>query len=160
MYLDVVNKCNIFLLVLLLRMLRNSVKLYILVIFALLMLIGVWKWIIADQNETCYEILGVDVNANRNEIQLAFKTKAMQVWKSKPDLKEIDKSKFKFVWECFNVLSNDNKRSIYDSNGHNITSIQLPQFDQHLFDAMLRPGRTDKYPKYTPIIDKGSKTDL
>ena len=61
-----------------------------------------------------YQILGVERNANKEDIKKAFRKLAH---KYHPDKKAGDESKFKEVNEAYQVLSNDQKRSEYDTYG-------------------------------------------
>jgi len=61
-----------------------------------------------------YKILGVEKTASQDDIKKAFRKLAH---KYHPDKKEGDESKFKEVNEAYSVLSNEKKRSEYDSYG-------------------------------------------
>ena len=61
-----------------------------------------------------YEVLGVDKNASADEIKSAYRKKAKQFH---PDLNKDDPKaaeKFKEAQEAYSVLSDDNKRKMYD----------------------------------------------
>jgi len=64
-----------------------------------------------------YEILGVEKTANQEKIKSAFRTLAR---KYHPDVnKESDaEERFKEINEAFMVLSDEEKRSVYDRFGH------------------------------------------
>lgn len=65
-----------------------------------------------------YEILGVSKNATKDEIKSAFRKLAM---KYHPDRTKGDKEseeKFKEIAEAYEVLSDDEKRKMYDTYGH------------------------------------------
>lgn len=61
-----------------------------------------------------YQVLGVDKSANKEEIKKAFRKLAH---KYHPDKKTGDEAKFKEVNEAYQILSNDKKRSEYDTYG-------------------------------------------
>ena len=67
-----------------------------------------------------YEVLGVDKNANADEIKKAFRNLALQYH---PDRVSHDKKKeaeerFKEISEAYEILSDPQKRSNYDQYGH------------------------------------------
>lgn len=61
-----------------------------------------------------YDVLGVEKNASKDEIKKAFRKLAH---KYHPDKKDGDEAKFKEINEAYGVLSDDKKRSEYDSYG-------------------------------------------
>ncbi|TAJ15469.1 molecular chaperone DnaJ [Patescibacteria group bacterium] len=61
-----------------------------------------------------YQLLGIDKKATKDEIKKAFRKLAHQYH---PDKKGGDEAKFKEVSEAYSVLSDDKKRSEYDSYG-------------------------------------------
>ena len=65
-----------------------------------------------------YEVLGVDKNATEADIKSAFRKKAKEFH---PDLNKDDPNaaeKFKEAQEAYSVLSDENKRKMYDQYGH------------------------------------------
>lgn len=65
-----------------------------------------------------YEILGVARDAGKPELKKAYRKQAIKYHPDKnPDNKEAE-DKFKEASEAYEVLSNDNKRQIYDQFGH------------------------------------------
>ena len=66
-----------------------------------------------------YEILGVSKDASPDEIKSAYRKLARQYH---PDVskepKEVAEEKFKEISEAYEVLSDANKRSLYDQYGH------------------------------------------
>ena len=72
----------------------------------------------AENKRDYYEILGVSKSADESEIKKAYRTLAK---KYHPDMNPNDKSaekNFKEVNEAYEVLSNPEKKSRYDSYGH------------------------------------------
>ncbi|MEI6296454.1 MAG: molecular chaperone DnaJ [bacterium] len=66
-----------------------------------------------------YKILGVEKNATKDEVKKAFHKLAH---KHHPDKKGGDEKKFKEINEAYQVLSDDSKRSQYDTYGSNAFS--------------------------------------
>jgi len=63
-----------------------------------------------------YEILGIDRNANPDQIKKAFRNKARHLH---PDNKDSgDEAAFKELAAAYEVLSDERKRSLYDRYGH------------------------------------------
>ncbi|MCL4350151.1 MAG: DnaJ domain-containing protein [Candidatus Thermoplasmatota archaeon] len=65
-----------------------------------------------------YSILGVEKTASQEEIKKAFKTLAKQ-WHPdvNPDKRQAAEEKFKEIGEAYEVLSDENKRRMYDQTG-------------------------------------------
>lgn len=75
-----------------------------------------------------YEVLGVGRNADEKEIKSAYRKLAR---KFHPDVNPNDKSaeaKFKEASEAYEVLSNPEKRSLYDNFGNNWDQVQQGGF--------------------------------
>lgn len=68
----------------------------------------------STMNKDYYKILGVEKNANKEEIKKAFRKLAH---KYHPDKKDGDEKKFKEVNEAYGILSDDKKRAQYDQFG-------------------------------------------
>src|SRR5574344_2153602 len=65
-----------------------------------------------------YEVLGVEKNADEATIKKAYRKLAMQFHPDKnPDNKEAEE-KFKEASEAYEVLSDKDKRQLYDQYGH------------------------------------------
>jgi molecular chaperone DnaJ len=72
----------------------------------------------ADKKRDYYDVLGIHKGASEQEIKTAFKKKAMQYH---PDRNEGDKGaeeKFKEVNEAYAILSDKEKKDLYDRYGH------------------------------------------
>lgn len=61
-----------------------------------------------------YQVLGVEKGASKDEIKKAFRKKAHQYH---PDKEGGDEAKFKEINEAYTILSDDKKRSQYDTYG-------------------------------------------
>jgi DnaJ family protein A protein 2 len=66
-----------------------------------------------EKDNKYYELLGVATNCSDNDIKKAFKKAAL---KNHPD-KGGDPEKFKEIKEAYEVLSNPEKRELYDKYG-------------------------------------------
>ena len=65
-----------------------------------------------------YDILGLDKNANEHEIKKAYKKMAVKWHPDKnPDNKDEAENKFKEISEAYHVLSDPEKKDIYDKYG-------------------------------------------
>ncbi|KAK0193963.1 hypothetical protein F5146DRAFT_1221500 [Armillaria mellea] len=64
-----------------------------------------------------YKLLGIDRNADENEIKKAYKKMALKYHPDRNGGSEEASKKFKQISEAFEVLSDKNKRAIYDQFG-------------------------------------------
>lgn len=70
-----------------------------------------------------YEILGVDKGASPDEIKTAYRKKAQE---THPD-KGGDADQFKAVQQAYEILSNPDKRALYDKNGRVKTEAEMEE---------------------------------
>ena len=71
----------------------------------------------ATQKKDYYEILGVSRKASQDEIKKAFRKYALKYHPDRNKSSEAQE-KFKEINEAYQVLSDPEKRSIYDQYGH------------------------------------------
>lgn len=88
-----------------------------------------------------YEILGISRQASVEEIKRAFRTKARHMH---PDNKHSgDEAAFKEIAEAYDVLGDDNKRSLYDRYGHEGVKGSAHSFDNFDFSSFAGFGIDD-----------------
>jgi DnaJ-class molecular chaperone len=89
-----------------------------------------------------YEVLGVERDANTDEIKRAYKRLAM---KYHPDKRSGDAEKFKEINQAHEILTDPDRRSHYDQFGTDEQQGGMPDMS-HVFEqmfSMVNPGRTD-----------------
>ena len=67
-----------------------------------------------NQTENLYNILEIKKDATQNEIRVAYKKLALQWHPDKNDDKIFAETKFKKICEAYTVLSNPDKKRLYD----------------------------------------------
>jgi molecular chaperone DnaJ len=65
-----------------------------------------------------YEILGVEKNANKDDLKKAYRKLAMQYHPDRNPGDKASEEKFKEAAEAYEILNNDDKRAKYDRFGH------------------------------------------
>jgi molecular chaperone DnaJ len=88
-----------------------------------------------------YEVLGVSRQSSAEEIKKAFRSRARNLH---PDNKHSgDEAAFKLLAEAYEVLSDENKRSLYDRYGHDGVKGAASGFDNVDFGAFAGFGIDD-----------------
>ncbi|KAF6027326.1 DNAJB6 [Bugula neritina] len=73
----------------------------------------------SSKNEDYYEVLGISRTATSAEIKKAYRKQALQWHPDKnPEKKEEAETRFKLIAEAYEILSDKEKRQIYDKYGH------------------------------------------
>ena len=72
----------------------------------------------ADNKRDYYEVLGVEKNADADQIKKAYRKKAMQFHPDRNPDDPTAEAKFKEAGEAYEVLSDPDKRARYDQYGH------------------------------------------
>ena len=112
-------------------------------------------------NKDYYEILGVPRDASQEDIKRAYRRLAMQYHPDRnPGNKEAEE-KFKEISEAYEVLSNPEKRRLYDQYGHAGLGNQRPDYSsftiedlfEHLSDIF---GESD--PFFSSFFSTGRRT--
>jgi molecular chaperone DnaJ len=117
-----------------------------------------------------YEVLGISGSASDNEIKKAYRKLAMKYHPDRnPDDKEAEES-FKEATEAYEVLSDDQKRQIYDAYGHEglkSRGYQGPDFEDifssfgDIFGDIFGFGRADgRRSRQGPIRGSDLRYDL
>ena len=117
-----------------------------------------------------YEVLGISRSASDNEIKKAYRKLAMKYHPDRnPDDKEAEES-FKEATEAYEVLSDDQKRQIYDAYGHEglkSRGYQGPDFEDifssfgDIFGDIFGFGRADgRRSRQGPIRGSDLRYDL
>jgi molecular chaperone DnaJ len=117
-----------------------------------------------------YEVLGISGSASDNEIKKAYRKLAMKYHPDRnPDDKEAEES-FKQATEAYEVLSDDQKRQIYDAYGHEglkSRGYQGPDFEDifssfgDIFGDIFGFGRADgRRSRQGPIRGSDLRYDL
>jgi molecular chaperone DnaJ len=88
----------------------------------------------AEAKRDYYEILGVDRNATQEELKAAYRRAALRYHPDRnPGDKEAEE-KFKEAAEAYSVLSDPQKRALYDRYGHEgLSGTPAPSFDPNVF---------------------------
>src|SRR5580704_6733305 len=71
------------------------------------------------QKRDCYEVLGVARDATGDQVKSAYRKAAMQFHPDRnPHDKHAAEDKFREASEAYSILSDAQKRSVYDQYGH------------------------------------------
>ncbi|MFX0074562.1 MAG: DnaJ domain-containing protein [Candidatus Hermodarchaeota archaeon] len=101
-----------------------------------------------DKDKNYYEILEVEKDASEEEIKLAYRRLAK---KFHPDLNQSDpnaKEKFIKLHEAYDILSDPQKRKIYDQAGYNPRNIDLSDLLWRYNSARIREFLRQMYSNY------------
>ena len=97
-----------------------------------------------------YEVLGLNRNANQEEIKKAYKKLAFEYHPDRNPGNPSAEERFKEINEAYQVLSNPEKRARYDSFGHMTNEGLFSDFEfsgnfndlfENLFDEVFNAGR-------------------
>jgi molecular chaperone DnaJ len=97
-----------------------------------------------------YEVLGLNRNANQEEIKKAYKKLAFEYHPDRNPGNPAAEERFKEINEAYQVLSNPEKRARYDSFGHMTNEGLFSDFEfsgnfndlfENLFDEVFNAGR-------------------
>ena len=108
---------------------------------------------INNSRKNLYSILEIDINASLDEIKKAYKKLAIKYHpdKSIAENRKENEEKFKMISEAYNILSNQDKRRIYDETGRvddidEILNFQERQKDMFsMFGNFMNPMSTIRF---------------
>src|ERR1035441_10912879 len=66
----------------------------------------------------CYEVLGVERSSDAEEIKMAYRKLALKYHPDKNPGDKAAEEKFKELGEAYEILSDPQKRALYDQHGH------------------------------------------
>ena len=111
---------------------------------------------------TYYQILNVSANADREEIKAAFKKLALKLHPDKNPNNPLAEEQFKRVNEAYQVLSNAQKRAMYDLRLQYGEQSPLPEYPQYptgdeeqSYQQYRRPPHSygKGRPRYAPSVE-------
>ncbi|XP_038999372.1 chaperone protein DnaJ-like isoform X2 [Hibiscus syriacus] len=95
-----------------------------------------------------YNVLGVKVDASTQDIKSAYRKLAMQwhpdKWTSTPSLLSEAKRKFQQIQEAYSVLSDQRKRTLYDSGLYDPDDEGLSDFMAEMISLMAQTREEEK----------------
>ena len=109
------------------------------------------------KNTSLYDVLHIDKTASENDIKKAYRKLAM---KHHPDKNPgCDDTMFKNILQAYEILSNPEKRSVYDETGH-IDNIDEMIKQRDLFNNIFNPFSSRNMVRFNPDINLTVRMDL
>lgn len=87
-----------------------------------------------EQKKDLYDILGIKENATQREIKDAYKKRAKE---THPDREGGDEEAFKEINEAYEVLSDEERRAVYDQTGDTEKQDDYQRIIEFLLDSIL-----------------------
>jgi DnaJ family protein B protein 4 len=108
---------------------------------------------INDSRKNLYSILEIDINASIDDIKKAYRKLAIKYHpdKSTQEYKIVNEEKFKLISEAYNILSDPNKRKIYDETGCVEDIDEILKFNErqknmfNIFGSFMNPMNTIRF---------------
>ena len=102
-------------------------------------------------NSKFYNLLGVSKNSSQDDIKKSYKKLAM---KYHPDRSTSDPEKFKEISEAYEILSDPEKKEIYDKYGEEGLSNDGPSSGPDIFNMMFNNNGPSRKRKGKNVINK------
>ena len=115
-----------------------------------------------NQTENLYNILEIKKNATQNEIRIAYKKLALQWHPDKNEDKILAENNFKNICEAYTVLSNPDKKRLYDlSTAPESCPMAQPFMNPNIFrQKKTSPKEEPKEPKKNSVQQQIVKVTL